>query len=129
MAELVKDPVCNMDVDPDTAAGKSEYQGATYYFCAEGCKQSFDADPKQYLAGEAAAAEAPPAEAPAAGHPAEATAGEAPSKRSGPEEGWWLLCIDFAVAVWQQVLTLRDHLSDNLGITRFVGIPETTVPD
>jgi Cu+-exporting ATPase len=57
MAELVKDVVCGMDVDPDTAAAKSEYQGTTYYFCAVGCKESFDANPQQYLGGAAAASE------------------------------------------------------------------------
>jgi len=30
----MKDPVCGMDVDPAKAAGTSEYQGTTYYFCA-----------------------------------------------------------------------------------------------
>ena len=54
MAELVKDVVCGMDIDPETAAGKSEHQGATYYFCAVGCKQDFDRDPEKYLSGSAA---------------------------------------------------------------------------
>ena len=44
-----KDPVCGMDVDPATAAGKSEHNGKTYYFCATGCKQKFDANPSQYV--------------------------------------------------------------------------------
>ena len=56
MAELVKDVVCAMEIDPDTAAGKSDYQGTTYYFCAVGCKQDFDADPEKYLANGAASA-------------------------------------------------------------------------
>jgi Cu+-exporting ATPase len=38
-----------MDVDPATAAGKSEYKGQTYYFCAAGCKKAFDADPEEYV--------------------------------------------------------------------------------
>lgn len=53
MAELVKDAVCGMDVDPDAAAARSEYQGATYYFCAAGCKEAFDAEPQKYLSGDA----------------------------------------------------------------------------
>lgn len=44
-----KDPVCGMTVDPNRAAGKSEYQGSTYYFCSQGCKRKFDQNPKQYL--------------------------------------------------------------------------------
>lgn len=46
---MAKDPVCGMDVDPATAAGKSEYQGQTYYFCAPGCKKAFDKEPEKYV--------------------------------------------------------------------------------
>ncbi len=46
---MAKDPVCGMDVDESTAAGKSEYKGQTYYFCSPGCKRSFDQDPEKYL--------------------------------------------------------------------------------
>ena len=45
MAEMVKDPVCGMEIDAATAAGSSEYEGVTYYFCAEACKTAFDAEP------------------------------------------------------------------------------------
>ena len=47
---MFKDPVCGMDVTPETAAGKSDYKGQTYYFCSMGCKKSFDEDPEKYLA-------------------------------------------------------------------------------
>jgi P-type Cu+ transporter len=47
---LVKDPVCNMDVDPATAAGSAEYKAKTYYFCSPGCVKRFNADPERYLA-------------------------------------------------------------------------------
>ena len=33
---MEKDPVCGMQVDPKKAAGTSEYQGKTYYFCNPG---------------------------------------------------------------------------------------------
>jgi len=49
MAITVLDLVCSMDIDPATAAGKSEYNGQTYYFCSLGCKMSFDKDPEKYL--------------------------------------------------------------------------------
>jgi YHS domain-containing protein len=49
MADKMIDPVCGMEVDPDTAAGESEYQGQTYYFCSPGCKSAFDRNPDQYL--------------------------------------------------------------------------------
>ncbi len=53
---LEKDPVCGMMIDPATAAGKSDYMGKTYYFCATGCKTEFDADPAKYTSGEAVGA-------------------------------------------------------------------------
>ena len=46
----VKDPVCGMEVDSDTAAAKSTYQGETYYFCSTDCAQTFDANPSRYAA-------------------------------------------------------------------------------
>jgi len=49
MATTVHDPVCHMDIDPATAAGKSEYKGETYYFCSLGCKKSFDNEPDKYI--------------------------------------------------------------------------------
>jgi YHS domain-containing protein len=45
---MQKDPVCGMQVDPAKAAGSSEYDGKTYYFCSTSCKQKFDRDPKHY---------------------------------------------------------------------------------
>jgi len=48
-AQMVKDVVCGMDIDPKQAAGQSDYQGKTYYFCAPGCKRKFDANPQQYV--------------------------------------------------------------------------------
>jgi YHS domain-containing protein len=55
MAEKVKDPVCGMYIDPNTAAGKSEYQGQTYYFCSQGCKKSFDREPDKYVGQQTSA--------------------------------------------------------------------------
>jgi YHS domain-containing protein len=49
---MAKDPVCGMDVDPKTAAGQSEYQGQTYYFCSIGCKKSFDKEPQKYVTAQ-----------------------------------------------------------------------------
>ena len=45
---MEKDVVCGMQIDPAKAAGKSEYQGKTYYFCSKPCKTKFDAKPDQY---------------------------------------------------------------------------------
>ena len=47
------DPICNMDVDTDNPpGGKSEHQGATYYFCGPGCKVAFEKEPEKYLADD-----------------------------------------------------------------------------
>jgi YHS domain-containing protein len=43
------DPVCGMNVDEKTAVHKSEYEDRTYYFCAPGCKRSFDKEPAKYV--------------------------------------------------------------------------------
>jgi P-type Cu+ transporter len=45
------DPVCHMNVMPETAAGKFEYQGKTYYFCNPGCLERFRAHPEKFLGG------------------------------------------------------------------------------
>jgi Cu+-exporting ATPase len=44
------DPVCKMQVMPETATAKYDYNGRTYYFCAARCMERFRANPKQFLA-------------------------------------------------------------------------------
>jgi YHS domain-containing protein len=46
---MAVDPVCKMTVDENKAAGKSDYHGKTYYFCAIVCKTKFDRDPAAYV--------------------------------------------------------------------------------
>ena len=48
---MAMDPVCHMQVDEAAAKWTSEYKGQTYYFCAPGCKASFDKEPEKYLGG------------------------------------------------------------------------------
>jgi len=43
------DPVCHMEVNEKTVQWASDYKGQTYYFCAPGCKASFEKDPEIYL--------------------------------------------------------------------------------
>jgi YHS domain-containing protein len=45
---LAIDPICKMTVDEDTAKYVSEYKGKKYYFCAPGCKKTFDENPDKY---------------------------------------------------------------------------------
>lgn len=50
--QMQKDPVCGMDVDPEKAKAvrrTSDFQGKTYYFCADSCKQQFDKNPERYV--------------------------------------------------------------------------------
>ena len=49
MANAQRDPVCNMEVDEQSAAGRSQYRGQTYYFCTESCKDEFDQNPEMYV--------------------------------------------------------------------------------
>jgi len=49
MSTMTKDPVCGMEINPQQAAATSEYQGQTYHFCSPNCKQTFDANPQQYV--------------------------------------------------------------------------------
>jgi len=51
MSALHKDPICDMTVDPASAAGSSAYGGRTYYFCSTGCLSRFKADPAAALSG------------------------------------------------------------------------------
>lgn len=43
------DPVCGMTVDDAAAPATATFRGTTYYFCAPGCKRTFEADPEAAL--------------------------------------------------------------------------------
>ena len=43
------DPVCGMTVDEQKPAATAVYNGTTYYFCAPGCKRTFEANPDSIL--------------------------------------------------------------------------------
>jgi len=47
---MVRDPVCGMEINAQRAAGQSEYQGQTYFFCSTECKQEFDRAPQRFAA-------------------------------------------------------------------------------
>jgi len=42
------DPVCGMQVD-ETSASSLKYEGQTYYFCSEVCREEFENDPEEYI--------------------------------------------------------------------------------
>ena len=45
----VKDPVCGMTIDSETAVARVEVKGQTYYFCSAECRATFEATPEQYI--------------------------------------------------------------------------------
>jgi P-type Cu+ transporter len=48
------DPVCGMKVSPEKAAASMNHAGRTWYFCAQGCKTKFEANPGKYDGSQAA---------------------------------------------------------------------------
>lgn len=44
------DPICGMTVEPSSAAGRFDYKGQVYYFCATSCLERFRADPEKAIA-------------------------------------------------------------------------------
>jgi Cu+-exporting ATPase len=48
----VVDPVCGMTIDPADAVGHIDYNGQTYYFCADSCLERFKANPARYVITE-----------------------------------------------------------------------------
>jgi magnesium-transporting ATPase (P-type) len=46
---MIRDPVCGMMIDPDTAYSRIEYEGRTIYFCSKVCEEEFKKDPKRFM--------------------------------------------------------------------------------
>ena len=49
----VRDVVCGMDIDPDTASAQMEHKGKTYHFCSHDCHAKFMAEPEEYVSSSA----------------------------------------------------------------------------
>jgi YHS domain-containing protein len=49
MLGMIEDPVCGMQINIDTAPARTELDGEIYYFCSEGCKETFERNPTRYL--------------------------------------------------------------------------------
>jgi Cu+-exporting ATPase len=54
------DPVCGMTVDEQKAPATAVHEGTTYYFCAPGCKRTFEKDPAAILKGGQKGMASPP---------------------------------------------------------------------
>lgn len=52
-ATAVTDPVCGMQINPQTAAERHVMDAEWYYFCSAGCAATFCADPDRYRASAA----------------------------------------------------------------------------
>ena len=48
-ADMATDPVCGMKVDIGARGPSFEHRGETYWFCSQGCRTKFAADPERYL--------------------------------------------------------------------------------
>ena len=46
---MATDPVCGMTVDEASAAGKSVFDGRTFYFCSAHCLRAFEANPQPFV--------------------------------------------------------------------------------
>ena len=46
---MATDPVCGMMVDPHAGKPTARFGGGTYFFCSDGCRTKFAADPERYL--------------------------------------------------------------------------------
>jgi len=51
-ADMVVDPVCGMKIKKSEAKATYEYNGNTYYFCMEGCKEKFVKEPAKYVSAD-----------------------------------------------------------------------------
>src|SRR5262245_16937676 len=56
------DPVCGMEIEAADAVGTVDYNGVTYYFCAESCLERFKQHPDEFLTPQSSpsAVAAPP---------------------------------------------------------------------
>lgn len=49
MPNVVKDPVCGMEINAEDAEERSEYVGEVFYFCSRPCRNKFDEDPGRFI--------------------------------------------------------------------------------
>ncbi len=80
---MARDPVCGMEVDPQSAAARATYNGVTFYFCSQGCKEQFERAPAVYAQRAETAETAPTGEAGARPAGYEGVEEERPIMRKG----------------------------------------------
>jgi YHS domain-containing protein len=57
---MTTDPVCGMDLEESQATASAEFEGKTYYFCSDACREEFEASPERYALGAGSGASASP---------------------------------------------------------------------
>ncbi len=83
------DPVCGMEVDPASTEERAEHGGVAYFFCCDGCKDMFVAQPTKYLKA-AAPAKAVPAIDPVCGMEVDPASAEERAEHGG--ETYFFCC-------------------------------------
>jgi P-type Cu+ transporter len=63
MTAEVRDPICDMMVDPATTPHKAVHGGETFYFCSDWCVKKFESDPAAFASGARPAQPEAPADA------------------------------------------------------------------
>jgi P-type Cu+ transporter len=48
-SEMVRDPVCGMDIKPAVSEREVDFEGREYHFCSNQCQEKFSADPSAYV--------------------------------------------------------------------------------
>jgi YHS domain-containing protein len=48
MSDMARDPVCSMAMSARSPVHFA-FEGTTYHFCSEGCREEFAAEPEQFL--------------------------------------------------------------------------------
>jgi YHS domain-containing protein len=46
--QMAVDPVCGMEINEQDSTISGTYNGKTFHFCSEQCKQKFQANPEQF---------------------------------------------------------------------------------
>lgn len=59
--ERTIDPVCGMELNPESAPERSEYEGRAHQFCSAACRNKFDENPARYADRAGAKAAGPDA--------------------------------------------------------------------
>lgn len=49
---VVTDPVCGMQFESGQADAQTNYKGTAYFFCSNDCRQTFEANPEEFIGND-----------------------------------------------------------------------------